>query len=517
MIKTSLRTALALSLAVLPATALHAQDADQESQDEEQVIRGEATEYIFVEGSLPLVPSNNTIASKLPLSLFLTPNNVGMVTSELMQEQNARVMGDALGNVSGINVQPGFGVTDYFVVRGFDSLSSGLILTDGAPEPEATFWQMYNVELVEVLKGPGGFLYGSNPLAGTVNLVRKQPFAAQRIAAGASYGSYNDFEGLFDYNVGHPDSDIAFRLNGLYRRSDGYRDNKESRVAAINPSFTWQIEDNHSLNANFEYVDASYSPDAGVPLIITGFDGTGSPVYEVAPVTPHQRLQLAVRPAPSRTSTASRWTTRVEISDSVTLRNKFYYRGLDWLSDGTLINGAAPRFGITTGAITGYDVFRTFIALDDKQDFLGNQAEAIFTFNTGSVSHNLLTGIEFGRYADEFTLDVGPPRADRSERPGEPAHRSAADPGPVECRRRAQRGLRALRHRPDQLLRPLPGTGRCALRLDRLQGRPDQPRAQRQRDLSDVRCRVAADLRTSRSTAPSRVRSRRPHLGRSVI
>ena len=98
-----------------------------------------------------------------------------------MREQNARVMGDALANVSNVNVQPGFGVTDYFTVRGFDSLSSGLILTDGAPEPEATYWQLYNVELVEVLKGPGGFLYGSNPLAGTVN--RSMPRNRARASA----------------------------------------------------------------------------------------------------------------------------------------------------------------------------------------------------------------------------------------------------------------------------------------------------------------------------------------------
>jgi len=86
---------------------------------------------------------------------------------------------------------------------------------------------------------------------------------------------------------------------------------------------------------------------------------------------------------------------------------------LNWLSDGTLINGAGPRFRWVTadGAtfvpeLLGYDVFRTFIALDDEQHFLGNQFEAIFEFDTGSVGHNLLTGVEFGRYADEFTLDV---------------------------------------------------------------------------------------------------------------
>jgi len=404
MIKQLLRALAALALVATP-TLLRAQEIEPEDavQSEEQVIQGQATEFIFVEGSLPLVPSSNTIASKLPLSLFMTPNNIGIVTAELMREQNARVMGDALTNISGINVQAGFGVTDYFVIRGFDSLSSSLILTDGAPEPEATYWQLYNVELVEVLKGPGGFLYGSNPLAGTVNLVRKQPLSAQRMTGGASYGSFAEFEGLLDYNYGKPDSDVAFRINGLYRSSDGYRDAKDSRVTAFNPSLSWQLSEGHRLNASFEYVDARYSPDAGVPLLLTGFNADGSPNFEVAPVDPKSNYN-------SQFDQSEQDIYRFQIdyegtiSDSVTLRNKLYSRRLAWLSDGTLINGAAPRF-IPSG-IVGYDVFRTFIALDDQQNFSGNQFEAIFEFATGSVSHNLLTGVEFGRYADEFTLDV---------------------------------------------------------------------------------------------------------------
>ena len=392
-------------LLALPAVAIAQDETGEETaeQSEEQILQGEATEFIFVEGSLPFIPSSNTIGSKLPLSLFLTPNNIGIVTSELMREQNARVMGDALTNVSGVNVQPGFGVSDYFVVRGFDSLSSGLILTDGAPEPESTYWQLYNVELVEVLKGPGGFLYGSNPLAGTVNLVRKQPMSVQRMAGGASFGSYSDFEGLLDYNYGRPDSDIAFRFNALYRSSDGYRDEKDSTVGTFNPSLTWQVADDHRVNANLEHVNAQYAPDAGVPLLFTGFDADRSPIFVVSPVEPTNNYN-------SQFDRSEQDIYRFQIdyegtlSDSVTIRNKFYSRRLDWLSDGTLINGAQPRFG--PAGVTGYDVFRTFIGLDNKQNFLGNQFEAVFAFDTGSVRHNLLAGFELARYADEYTLDI---------------------------------------------------------------------------------------------------------------
>ncbi|MEJ2086205.1 MAG: TonB-dependent receptor plug domain-containing protein [Acidobacteriota bacterium] len=95
-------------------------------------------ESVIVEAPLPLIPSSNTITTKLPVDQVWTPFNVGAVSQPLMQEQFSLVLGDALENISGVNAQTGSGVFDFFVVRGFDSLTSGLILTDGAPEPETT-------------------------------------------------------------------------------------------------------------------------------------------------------------------------------------------------------------------------------------------------------------------------------------------------------------------------------------------------------------------------------------------
>ena len=109
------------------------------------------------------------------MPLQTTPASVSLVPATLITEQNAIVLGEALKNAPGVNVAPGFGTFDFFTIRGFDSLSSGLVLTDGASEPESTFYPTYNLKRVEVVRGPAAFLYGSNPLSGAVNLVRKQP------------------------------------------------------------------------------------------------------------------------------------------------------------------------------------------------------------------------------------------------------------------------------------------------------------------------------------------------------
>ena len=75
--------------------------------------------------------------TRLPAKLAELPFSVGLRPRPLVEEQGALVLGDALQNVSGVNVATGFGVFDFFVVRGFDSLSSGLVLTDGIAEPES--------------------------------------------------------------------------------------------------------------------------------------------------------------------------------------------------------------------------------------------------------------------------------------------------------------------------------------------------------------------------------------------
>ena len=372
------------------------QDTAGAQPEPEEPQRGQAREFIFVEGSLPYVPTSNTIATKLPLSLQLTPFHVGIVTQALLEEQYNVTLSGALMNISNVNIQPGNGVHDFFIIRGFDSLSSALVMTDGAPEPETTLYELYNVESVEVLKGPSGFLYGSNPLAGTVNLVRKQPVPTTLASAGVRFGRFNWVEAAADFNYGNADGDFFFRVNSLFRDSGGYRDRVEGRTFAINPAATWEISDSTSLNVNFEYVSANNFPDSGLPLAFG----------EVVAVDRRTNYQSALDSSDQNIYRLQA-DYQNQVSDSLAVRNKFYYRGLDWLSNGTLFNGVVPVFNeffLPTGEFV---VSRVLILLDDRQSWIGNQLEAVVHGNTGSVSHNLLLGFELARQADEFTLDVG--------------------------------------------------------------------------------------------------------------
>ncbi len=157
------------------------------SQDSEEAEMEETTleEVVVTDERL------SSIAFKTPLSFLETPLSVGVVSSGLLDSQSAVGLGDALKNVSGAQAQGGFGVFETFIIRGFESLSSGLVMTDGSPEPEVGFYDLYNIERVEVLKGPSAFLYGGNALSGTVNLARKKPTGDTFAHFRFGYGQFN--------------------------------------------------------------------------------------------------------------------------------------------------------------------------------------------------------------------------------------------------------------------------------------------------------------------------------------
>jgi TonB-dependent siderophore receptor len=405
--KTPLRSALGFlvlagSMALL-SCPLRAQAGEPPAgAQEEEPPAATYEDVLFVESSLPYVPDSNTIATKLPLPLLRTPASVSVVSERLMAEQGSAVLGDALRNASGVNVQTQSGVADFFVVRGFDSIANGLVLIDGASEPEISFYQLYNVERVEVLKGPGGFLYGANPIAATINMVRKQPEPGNFLALGLEGGSFNTRGGNLDWNLGGKSS-FGFRLNGLWRESDGYRD-RPSEVRAVNPGFSWQPNEKSSLHANLEFLDTSFAPDSGLPVFQDFSDilprRRGPRVADVSRTnlyqSPYDRSEQETRRA--------QVDYEAVLSSQVTLRNKTYYRRLDWLSDGTIFNGVFPDF---LGGGLRNVVSRSLILLDDRQEFAGDQLEAVISSEAGGMAHQILAGVEVARLDDRFTLDVG--------------------------------------------------------------------------------------------------------------
>ena len=114
------------------ATEQEQQEQKKEEQETEEKGFPRFEEHVVVEASLEKTPDTSTTWAKLPVSLQSTPASVAVVPRYVFETQESQVLTDAIKNVSGVNTGTGFGVFDYFVIRGFDSLDTALVLTDGA-------------------------------------------------------------------------------------------------------------------------------------------------------------------------------------------------------------------------------------------------------------------------------------------------------------------------------------------------------------------------------------------------
>ncbi len=86
----------------------------------------------------------------------------------------------------------------------------------------STFSTFFDLERVEVLKGPQGTLYGRNATGGTINVIPVQPrFGEVSGYAVGTYGNYNtaNLEGAMNVGLGE---DAAFRVSATYTAHDGY-------------------------------------------------------------------------------------------------------------------------------------------------------------------------------------------------------------------------------------------------------------------------------------------------------
>jgi len=380
---------IVFSLAIVPAAALAQQNQSEQQQqvtvEEELLVRARAW-----------VPENVTTFSKFPFPERLVPASVSSVGKTLIDEQDARTLNEALYNVAGVSTHRDSSTIETFFMRGFDSITSGLLLTDGAWEPHTGVSMMYNLDRVEVVRGPLGFLYGGNAMAGAVNLVRKRPVADNFVAVDVLGGSFATGYGTIDFNRATQDGKYAFRFNGMFEDSDQYRDNSGSRVWAVNPSFTALVGDKTSLTFSFDYDKQDFATDGGIPVV----------AGEIPDIPPTQSYSYPGNESLLETA-RFRFDLESFLSDTWTLRDKFYVNDQKWDTEGSAVVGTIPTFFLFPGApFDAVSVLRLLTTLVQDTRIYGNQLELLGALETGNVNHDLLIGIELQSFETYGELGV---------------------------------------------------------------------------------------------------------------
>src|SRR3954468_5446624 len=207
------------------------------------------------------VKSTST-ATKTNTEIKDIPQALTTVSAGQIADQQLRSIGDLLLFVPGASYNSGEGNRDTIVLRGNSSTADFFV--DGVRDDVQFFRDFYNVDRVEVLKGPNAMIFGRGGGGGIINRVLKRPsFSVARRATVAADGwSARRLTGDFDQPLS---STIGLRLNGVYENSDSFRHHVDLRRYGINPTAAVLIGSDTRIDLSYEFFHDRRTADRGVP------------------------------------------------------------------------------------------------------------------------------------------------------------------------------------------------------------------------------------------------------------
>ena len=221
----------------------------------------EEVEEIVVKGKV--LYSDQVNALKTPVAIVDVPQAVSIVTDEDIRKQGIREIGDIVRYTPGVNTSQGEGHRDSVVFRGVRSTAD--FFQDGARDDVQYYRSLYNVEQVEVLRGPNALLFGRGGTGGIINRVTK------KATLGENFGSFDlgadDFGSTdlaIDYNV-QSGENSAFRLNAHVDALENHRDFYDGDRTGFNPTLRVELSENTTLDLSYEYADHERMIDRGIP------------------------------------------------------------------------------------------------------------------------------------------------------------------------------------------------------------------------------------------------------------
>jgi len=325
--------------------------------------------------------------TKTDTPLIDTPQSVTILNEQFIKDTAVNSIGEAVRYVPGVGTAQGEGNRDTVVFRG--NSSTGDYFVDGLRDDVQYYRDFYNIEQVQVLKGPSGMIFGRGGPGGVLNRVTKQAVIGEPSFYEISglIGSWDQYRGTFDVNQALHDAG-AFRLTGVYEDSNSYRDGVYNERFGVNPTFGWKISEDTTVRFGFEYFTDERTADRGIP------SQNGKPYKKTDESTFFGDADRSPTDVEMYAFTAS---VDHRFTDNITLRNATRYATYDKFYQNVFANGAVTGGNV---AIAAYN------QATDRENFF-NQTDVTFKFDTGSVAHTLLTGLELSRQETDNMRKTG--------------------------------------------------------------------------------------------------------------
>lgn len=346
--------------------------------------------------SVNVTERGETISSpKYTEPLRDVPQTITVIPQKVIEEQNATTLREVLRNVPGLTVTAGEGGTpagDNLTLRGFSARND--IFVDGVRDLGPQSRDPFNLEQVEIIKGPGSAYTGRGSTGGTINLVSKMPGIKPAYGFTLDLGTDGTKRATADLNfplerLGMGDS-TAFRLNLLAHDSGvAGRDVVDNERWGVAPSLAFGLGKPTRLTLSYFHLQQNNISDYGIPWVPVTNNALAAYRDRPAPVPRDTFYGLRDRDYEKLRSDLVTVRFDRDFNDNLSLRNQFRYGHSTRDSIAT-----PPRFANNNSTVINREL-RAWVTDDDVWD---NQSDFRADFRTGeSVQHTLIAGLDLTR------------------------------------------------------------------------------------------------------------------------
>lgn len=317
-------------------------------------------------------------ATRTNTPLINVPQAVTVVTREQIRDQAAQSLEEAIRYVPGVIPHQGESNRDDVVIRG--QRSNADFFVNGVRDDVQYFRDLYNVERVEVLKGPNAMIFGRGGGGGVINRALKEADGVPVREVFVQGGQFADRRFAVDLGGALTDA-FAARLNGVFEKTESYRRFVEIERYGVNPVVSFQPAPGTRISLSYEYFHDARVTDRGIPSQF------GRPYrYRENTATYFGNPFLGRSLVDANIATA---VVEHETDAGVKVKSNFRYADYNKFYQNVYPGGAVNNAG-TAVAITAYN------NQTDREN-LFNQTDFTYRFETGFLRHTLLAGFELGR------------------------------------------------------------------------------------------------------------------------
>ncbi|MBX3121290.1 MAG: TonB-dependent receptor [Fimbriimonadaceae bacterium] len=350
-------------------------------------------------GSLHLEEVSQS-ASRLGVSIREIPASVEVIDQTLMQERGLRTISEAVQGATGLSVGDSPGNPVNFSMRGFTNnqlrlLYDGLLL--GPAQMTSRPRDTWNLDRIEVLKGPASVLYGEGALGGAINFVTKRPFREDHVVTDAllSIGSFNTLRTALGSGGPLGSDKLHYRVDLSYQRADHYAGVQRSPYTYWNltSALLYDAAPTLAFELSFDVTHDRSVPYWGTPLMPGGFSGS-SAINGVVTTNDGRTIDGRIlrqnfNVVDADMSATTYWTkfkTNWQPAHTIELRNQAYY----YWAERNWQNAETYQFNPGTQLI---DRDRFFVQHD--QYIVGDRMEAQIKERLFEHGNRFVIGVEF--------------------------------------------------------------------------------------------------------------------------